>query len=506
MRSLRARLLASFALVIALCLVGGGFVSIWLLRDQQAASAQERIGRLLEPISNRLRQGQVLGWTPERIADDLATFARYFDVRILLVDSDHRVSLDTDIRHPMVGEIVEEVEELPVDSGPAYHSTRARMGGEDLYFFRSTVRRPPPGAPARAISAGEQTLIVAVPAADVTAAWARLLPRLLVAGGAAALVATIVAAMLARRITQPILQMTNASEAMARGDYSQRIDVLGDDEVGMLGRAFNQMAQQVDRNTRATRQLIADVSHDLKTPLTSIQGFSQAMLDGVLHDEDERVRAVEVVHEEAERMRGLIEDLLYLSQIEAGQLPIALETMNVDDLVAAAARRFHYQAETAEVEIRMALDGAPVRADERRLEQVLANLMDNAIRYAPAGSEVLLRTVRIPGAVLIEVHNGGTPIPAEDLPHVFDRFYQVARARTRDGHSGLGLAIVRELVQAHGGTVAVQSEQGAGTVFTVRLPIVPAPPTPASGRGGNWRTRPSAPDDVAQGAQGDAQA
>ena len=223
MRSLRARLLASFALVIALCLVGGGFVSIWLLRDQQAASA-------LEPISNRLRQGQVLGWTPERIADDLATFARYFDVRILLVDSDHRVSLDTDIRHPMVGEIVEEVEELPVDSGPAYHSTRARMGGEDLYFFRSTVRRPPPGAPARAISAGEQTLIVAVPAADVTAAWARLLPRLLVAGGAAALVATIVAAMLARRITQPILQMTNASEAMARGDYSQRIDVLGDDE------------------------------------------------------------------------------------------------------------------------------------------------------------------------------------------------------------------------------------------------------------------------------------
>ena len=205
-------------------------------------------------------------------------------------------------------------------------------------------------------------------------------------------------------------------------------------------------------------------------------------------------------------MRGLIEDLLYLSQIEAGQLPIALETMNVDDLVAAAARRFHYQAETAEVEIRMALDGAPVRADERRLEQVLANLMDNAIRYAPAGSEVLLRTVRIPGAVLIEVHNGGTPIPAEDLPHVFDRFYQVDRARTRDGHSGLGLAIVRELVQAHGGTVAVQSEQGAGTVFTVRLPIVPAPPTPASGRGGNWRTRPSAPDDVAQGAQGDAQA
>ncbi len=471
MLSLRARLLASFALVIALCLVAGGFVSIWLLRDQQAASAEERIGRLVEPISTRLRQVQLQGWSSERTAEDMATFARYFDVRVLLVDRDDRVVLDTDLRHPMVGERIEELDEFPVTSGPAYRSTRARMGGEDLYLFRATVRPLPPGAPGRPAQVSDQKLVVAVPATDVTAAWWRLLPRLLTAGGAAALVATMVAVMLARRITRPIVQMTQASEAMARGDYSQRIDVGGDDEVATLGRAFNQMAQQVDRSTKATRQLIADVSHDLKTPLTSIQGFSQAMLDGVLHDEEERTRAAEVVHEEAERMRALVEDLLYLSQIEAGQLPISLEPMNIDDLVSAAARRFRYQAEMAEVEIRLALDGAVVLADERRMEQVLANLMDNAIRYAPAHSEVLLRTVQLPGAVLVEVHNGGEPIPADDLPHVFDRFYQVDRARTRDGHSGLGLAIVRELVQAHRGEVSVQSVAGVGTVFTVRLPV-----------------------------------
>ena len=470
MLSLRARLLASFALVIALCLVGGGFVAIWLLRDQQAASAEERIGRLVEPISTRLRQVQLQGWSPERTAEDMATFARYFDVRILLVDRDDRVALDTDLHHPMVGAQIEEVAEHPVNSSLAYRSTRARMGGEDLYLFRATVRPLPPGAPGRSIPASDQTLVVAVPATDVTAAWARLLPKLLISGGVAAFVATIVAMMLARRITRPIVQMTQASEAMARGDYNQRIDVGGEDEVATLGRAFNQMAQQVDRSTRATRQLIANVSHDLKTPLTSIQGFSQAMLDGVLRDEEERTRAAEVVHEEAERMRALIEDLLYLSQIEAGQLPITFDSMNIDDLVEAAARRFRYQAESGEVEIRLALDGATVLADERRMEQVLANLIDNAIRYAPAHSEVLLRTVQLPSWVLIEVHNGGEPIPAEDLPHVFDRFYQVDRARTRDGHSGLGLAIVRELVQAHHGEVSVQSVAEAGTVFTVRLP------------------------------------
>ncbi len=474
MLSLRARLLASFALVIALCLVGGGFVSIWLLRDQQTASAEERIGRLVEPISARLRQMQLQRWSPERTAEDLATFARYFDVRILLVDGDARVVLDTDLRHPMVGARIEEVEERQVTSAPAYRSARARMRGEDLYFFRAPVRPVPPGAPGRPIPVSGQTLVVAVPATDVTAAWARLLPRLLVAGGAAASVATVVAVMLARRITRPIAQMTQASEAMAHGDYSQRIAIGGDDEVATLGRAFNQMAQQVDRSTKATRQLIADVSHDLKTPLTSIQGFSQAMLDGVLRDDEERNRAAEIVHEEAGRMRALIDDLLYLSQIEAGQLPITLEPMNIDDLVLAAARRFRYQAEAAGVQVRLALDGATVLADERRMEQVLANLLDNAIRYAPTGSEVLLRTVRLPGAVLVEVHNGGTPIPAEDLPHLFDRFYQVDRARTRDGHSGLGLAIVRELVQAHRGEVSVQSAAGAGTVFTVRLPAATA--------------------------------
>jgi signal transduction histidine kinase len=161
-------------------------------------------------------------------------------------------------------------------------------------------------------------------------------------------------------------------------------------------------------------------------------------------------------------------------------------------VVRSAAQRFRLQAEAAGVSIRVALNGAPVLADERRIEQVLANLLDNAIRFATAGSEVLLRTARVPGGVLLEVHNGGEPIPPEDLPYLFDRFYQVDRARTRGDrlHSGLGLAIVRELVQAHGGDVSVQSSRDGGTVFTVRLPAAPLNADQAE-RSGDVERRPA---------------
>lgn len=474
MNSLRAKLLVSFIAVISLSLIAAGFVTVWLLRDQQAVNAEARIGRLVEPLSQRLLQLQMIGAPPERITEEMGSYARFFDVRILLVNADHHVTLDTNLRSPSVGQQIAEPERVAL-AGPAesFRSTRTKVNGDDLILFAPASRQTgvPSGWPFRV---QDVSVIVAVPAGDVTAAWAKLLPRMTIAGGAALLASIVVAGLFARRITKPMLQMTTASRAMAQGDFSNRIDVHGTDEVAVLGGAFNEMADQVDRSRRSMRQLIADVSHDLKTPLTSIQGYSQALLDGVLEDEAERHSAAEIVHQESERMRALVEDLLYLSQIEAGQLPLTLEPLDIDAAVAATGQRFRLQADAADVSIRVATDGQPVRADERRIEQILANLVDNAIRFAPAGTEVLLRTARVPGFVLLEVHNGGEPIPPDDLPHLFDRFYQVDRARTRSGgqvHSGLGLSIVKELVQAHGGDVTVQSSRDAGTVFSVRLPI-----------------------------------
>jgi signal transduction histidine kinase len=474
LRSLRSRLIASFALIIALSLLGAGSVAVWLLRAEQARSAEERIGRLVDPLSQQVRQLQLLGWPRERVAAEIAGYARYFDVRLLLLDQDARVVLDTDLERPLVGEQLDPPQRTEV-AGPAeaYRSARTNLHGQDLYVFSSAVRAGP--APAGwPFQIDELDLLVAVPATDVNAAWARLLPRLLIAAGIAGLGAVAAAVLLARQITRPIAQMTRASEAMARGDYRQQIDVHGRDEVATLGRAFNQMAAQVDRSARSMRQLLADVSHELKTPLTSIQGYSQAMLDGLLEDEAERARAAEVVHLEAERMRSLVDDLLYLSQIESGQLPLARERVNLDAAAVAAEQRFRYQAEAAQVELRLELAGGPVLGDPRRVDQILANLVENAIRHATPGSQVVLRTRRDRRFIACEVRNEGEPIPAEHLPHVFDRFYQVDQARPRNGHSGLGLAIVRELTQAHGGSVSVVSDEH-GTTFRVLLPAAPAP-------------------------------
>jgi signal transduction histidine kinase len=485
-RSLRLRLLLSFGLVIALSLVLAGFASMLLLRDQESQAAEERIGRLVDPLSRAYNEMTFVGWPQRRIEPQLAAYAEFFDVRVLLVDAEYRVVFDSLGTDSMTGEVLA----VPVEGGAsaeagpggtAFVSDRIRHGDRDLFVFASGEQ--PAAAVARLFPAAELSLVVAVPADDVTDAWARLVPRLLLAGGVAALFAVVVSTWLAQRITRPIVQMTHASQAMARGDYEQEIDVHGRDEVANLASAFNQMSAQVNRSSRSMRQLLADVSHELKTPLTSIQGFSQALADGVVEDPEEAQRLAEVVHEESERMRALVDDLLYLSRIESGELRLARDRVDLDALVSATERRLRYQAEAGEVSVRLELAGGAVHGDERRLEQVFANLIDNAIRFAPAGSAVVVGTARDGDFVVIEVQNGGNPIPADELSHIFDRFYQVDRARTGSGHSGLGLAIVAELVQAHGGTVDVRSNAEEGTVCTVRLPAhAPALPAQAPRR------------------------
>ncbi|MCA9847926.1 MAG: HAMP domain-containing histidine kinase, partial [Dehalococcoidia bacterium] len=354
------------------------------------------------------------------------------------------------------------------NQGPmaAFRTQRLRVDGEDLYLFTAGDTN----AAAIADRAPLRQLVIAVPAGDVAGAWAKLLPRLGVAGLGAAAVAVVFAMVFASRITNPIREMTRASEAMASGDLSQRIDVNGDDEVGRLAEAFNLMSTRVSRGDRSMRDLLANVSHELRTPLTSIQGFSQAIADGVVDDPAE---AAGLINDEAERIRLLVDDLLYLSEIESGTVHLDLEEVDIDGLVEGTTRRLRLQAEDRDVELVANSHGGTIQADGRRIEQVLANLVENAIRFAPAGTPVTITTSEVADGVLLEVHNGGDPIPDVDQERVFDRFYQVDRARSPGRHRGLGLAIVSELVQAHGGRVSLDSSAERGTTFSVFLPLAP---------------------------------
>jgi signal transduction histidine kinase len=300
----------------------------------------------------------------------------------------------------------------------------------------------------------------------------------------------VVAWLLAASIARPLARMTRAAEDMALGRYDHEIEARGDDEVGRLSAAFNMMMREVARSHRTLRDFVANVSHDLRTPLTSIQGFSQAMVDGALRTPDDYAEAGRVINEEAERMRRLVEDLLELSKIESGQVRLDLGPCELEALAHQAAERAERRAEDQGVEMALAIDEAPlVRADGRWVERAVDNVLDNALKHTPAGGKMTIATgtMTVPtgarvmspvgrrtgGYGYIAVHNTGSFIPPGDQPRVFERFYQLDKARSTAGTgSGLGLAIAQEIVQAHGGWIHVQSSRAGGTEFAILLPLL----------------------------------
>ncbi len=480
-RSLRSRLILSFGILIFLSLFLAGITTVYLLRQQQEKAAQERVGLLALPVMLRSAFLEANGLTPDQILSVLEQeYAQKYDVRVLLIDG---ATVVGDSGQTLLGETITQLGQQGVPSRPLsdlrYQMERYHQGPDDLLLFISS-QGPAialPGAPN--VFVPEYQAAVAVNESDIHAAWRDLLPRLFMAGGIAFLASVIAASLLARTITRPLRTITAASEEMARGRYDQQLPVYSGEEVSRLASAFNDMAQRVGDSYRTLRDFLANVSHELKTPLTSIQGFSQAMVDGSLKDSDEYAEAGRIINDEAVRMRGLVDDLLYLSQVEAGEVSMQMDDINPAELLNDTVERFQRRARLARVEVAVRAATTPqIHADGRRMEQAVANIVDNAMRFTPAGGRITLSATSEDGHVDLSVHNTGSVIPPEAIPMLFDRFFQVDPARARaDGNSGLGLAITKEIVEAHGGNIAVHSSQEEGTEFVISLPARPEPPT-----------------------------
>ncbi|HZP57022.1 MAG TPA: ATP-binding protein [Dehalococcoidia bacterium] len=470
--SLRARLIVSFALVVALAVFLAGAGALFLLRDREQAAARERYGRFAEPvnaqIANMVAHGQPLG--DMRAA--MAVYADQLDVRVLLLNDDLQVIYDSDAAK-LEGRYVLSFENrrLAVAEAGNQHYTWADYHGGDVHLTLFA----PPGATqemAQASDGQAYEALIAIPASQLSSAWLDLAPRLALAGAIALAVSFGVSYFISRSISRPLGRITEASVEMSRGNYDVYIPIRGEDEVGRLSEAFNAMARQVSSSQQTMRDLLANVSHELKTPLTSIQGFSQAIIDGAVTTEEDLQESGRIIHEEANRMRALVDDLLLLSQIESGQMVMQHAHVDLRALLEATVERFQWALRDAEVSAHLDFGSMPpVHGDERRLEQVFTNLITNAVRHTPRGGVITVRAGADLGGVVVSVHNTGSLIPAEDLPRVFERFFQVDRARARKpGSSGLGLAIVAEIVEAHGGTVKALSSPGHGTEFVVTLP------------------------------------
>ncbi len=288
---------------------------------------------------------------------------------------------------------------------------------------------------------------------------------------AALLTALAVSLFVARRIVAPVQAMARASLRIAGGHYHERVPVPSDDELGELAAQFNRMAESLQQVEERRRNLIADVAHELRTPLTSIAGYMEGLMDGVIPPEPETFHRA---HREAVRLQRLVDDLQELSRAEAGQVPMRLRSVEVGELLDAAVARLRPQFEDKGVAltVQTAPGLPPVLVDPDRIGQVLTNLLGNALQYTPPGGAVAVRATSQQDLVAIAVADTGIGIAPEHLPHIFDRFYRVDRSRARaSGGSGIGLTIVRHLVEAHGGSVRAESAgPGRGSTFTVTLP------------------------------------
>jgi len=275
-----------------------------------------------------------------------------------------------------------------------------------------------------------------------------------------------------RRLGTPFADIMSATDAIANGDLSVRLhenDRRG--PLGNLARRFNNMVVELERAEQQRRNLTADIAHELRTPLHIIQGNLEGMLDGVYEPTEENITDT---LDETRLLARLVNDLQTLSLAEAGQLPLHSTRFLLADLLTDAATGFESRVAAQKVELRVeASDPSPeIKADYDRLIQVLANLLINALRHTPENGQITLHGESVPDGVHITVSDTGTGIPAEDLPYIFDRFWRGDKSRTRtEGSSGLGLAITRQLVLAHGGTITVESEAGKGTTFTIELPV-----------------------------------
>ena len=298
------------------------------------------------------------------------------------------------------------------------------------------------------------------------------------AAAAATVTAVIASLLISRQVVAPVQAMMAASWHIAEGHYEERVRVAGNipnqeqDELGRLALSFNQMADRLEHIESMRRQLIGDVTHELRTPLTTIKGSMEGLMDGVLPTNAETYSQI---YREADRLQRLVNDLQELSRVEAGAYDLHLQTTSVKALVDSTIVRLGSQflEKGVSISTQISLDLPSIKVDEDRIGQVLLNLVGNALQYTPSGGSVQISATGGPTQVQIAIADTGVGIPPEHLPHVFTRFYRVDKSRSRTGGgSGIGLTIAKHLVEAHGGSIWVESPGvGKGSSFIFTLPI-----------------------------------
>jgi two-component system sensor histidine kinase BaeS len=456
-----------------------GLLTWVLVRDLEFQSVQDQLDRSVVAATVQVKHQECLirpaattnvglatcrQDTPTEFQDRVASnvLPAYPGDRLLLLDANRNVVLDsssgdtTGISIPITA------------SNRVANVLEARTTLDGQGYFAAAVKIAPARDPLRAsyvVLAQPQSIIASTAASDLAG-------RLLEAGGVALVVAMLLILLVSRSLTSPLTQLAAAAEDIAAGHYSRRVGIKGGDEIGMLGSAFNRMAEAVERARKVQRDFLANVSHELKTPLTSLIGFSQALVDGSLLSEADRTRAATIVHEESERVLRMAQELLDLARVEAGSISMHITAVDLGGQLQQELEIVRPRADGRRLSLNLTVpsDIPPVAADPERLHQVLDNLLDNAVKYAPEGSTVNAIARLSGGAVETIVSNpAGQHRPDPD--RMFDRFYRADPSRSAAaGGVGLGLAISRELAAAMGGRLWADFDETGNLRVHLLLP------------------------------------
>jgi signal transduction histidine kinase len=470
----------------------GGALTWVLVRDLEFRGVQDQLDRSVVPVTVQVKYQECLTRpalptnvgaatcrldAPVDYEDRLASLVvpTLSGNRLLLLDAQRRVLFDsggTDM-------FVTVIPITPSQRVANVLEARTTLGGQA--YFASAVKIAPARNPI-----GASFIVLAQPQALVASAAAGdLLGRLLEAGGAALVVAMLLVLLVSRSLTRPLTQLAGAAEDIAAGNYSRRVGISGQDEIGMLGAAFNRMAEAVERARKTQRDFLANVSHELKTPLTSLIGFSQALVDGSLLSDVERSRAATIIHEESERVLRMAQELLDLARVEAGSISMHITAVDLAGQLQQEIEMVRRRADKRRLELNLTVPPAipPVAADPERLHQILDNLLDNAVKYAAEGTPIRISALsNISGVETVVANETSTHTP--DAERMFDRFYRADPSRSAAaGGVGLGLAISRELAAAMRGKMWADYDDAGNLRLHLLLPAAPKPapavePTP----------------------------
>jgi signal transduction histidine kinase len=458
--SLQFRLLAAFALVIVVT-IGSIFFFIYQTTRSEISQFEERAqniqaGRIAMELS--LYYDQQGSW--EGIQPFVEQWGSLYGRRIILTDTNGVVIADSE--NKLLGE--------PYESD---------VPGTPLSPPSAIFMPPPPGTPPTSPSGTDiiGTFYLSPelsPGAGFTSLriLSLAIGRFFLWGGLLAVaIAVAITFFLSRRILAPVKALTLASRRLGRGDFSPRVPVKDKSELGELAEAFNSMAADLERAEKLRRNMVADVAHELRTPLSNVRGYLEAIRDGVIKPDKKAIRSL---NEEATLLSRLVDDLQELALAEAGELNLVCQTEDVSELVnqTVAAMRAQAAAKGLMMSIDLPEKLPPVNIDYHRISQVLRNLLENAVAHTSQGGAITVAAKQQDKWVEVSVTDTGEGIPAEDLPNIFERFYRVDKSRARaTGGSGLGLTIAKRLVEAHGGKLGVQSELGKGSRFSFTIPV-----------------------------------